>query len=319
MRHGVEYGLKKAVVALEEGQEILLDSSEKKLDFVSKISEKDEFYLPFGSGADKFALACAKKGAKIFRIPTAKLAELRKGKSGEYAQLLLETAQNSPEFFYSIQGKDIKILEVGMLLQQYYIVQKEIRMKAQQRLFAALEDDFLVRGEPVAELEKELRREIAEHPMFAPALKEEKRLYRAIDKAVKDLPIYQSLFKPIKGVGAVIAGRIIYGIQDIRRFPNEAHLKNYAGYGFSGNNQIQKRRKGEVASWNNFLKQGIFLFTDQVNRRSNCLPWNKMLIERKEYERQKFPDISKGHIHAKACRYLGQKFLEYIFRKWRKF
>lgn len=331
-KFGVDYGLYEASVARTEST-IKLKNINEKIEFVQGLTADDEIYLEFGSGADKFALSCLKKGAKVFRIPTTVFKKWRNGadKSND-AALLLELAENTPELFYEAQAKDMAVLEIGLLLQKYYVIQDDIRKKAEQRLFLVASDDLLVKGEPIADMEKTLRKEIAEHPMFAGAKKEEERIYREIDKLVRNTPIFKEVFAPIKGVGGVIAGRIIYGIQDIRRFKSEAHLKNYAGYGFNKAGEIQKRRKGEIASWNKFLKQGVYLFTDQVNRRADSQPWHDMLTRRKEYEREKFPEpvvkkvggenkkfFTNGHIHNKAMHYVGQKFLEHVWRQWRRF
>lgn len=332
MKHGVDYALKTAtIIAGENGRTLKLKDADEKLQFVSLLTNKDEVYLEFGSAAEKFSSACLKNGAQVFRMPTNIIKQLRNKyeKQGAEispeifrmpndAEIILEAALQTPEVFYKISTKDTKVMELGRLLQKYYIVQKDIRKKAGQRLFMAEADALLAQGNPVAELEETLRKQISEHPMFAGALKEEKKIYKEIGLFVSELPIYQEIFKPIKGVGVIIAGSIICAIGDIRRFATPAHLKNYAGYGFHTDGSAQKRKRGQVASWNEKLKQAVYLFCDQVNRRKKT-KWNDMLLARKDYERQKFPDATKGHIHAKAMRYVGQKFLEHIWRAWRQF
>ncbi|MFA5777551.1 MAG: transposase [Parcubacteria group bacterium] len=332
MQYGIDYGMKKAVVVTEKGKTITLDDVSKKIEFVNSLNPEDAVYLEFGAGADKFALSCVQKDISVFRIPTTVFSSWRNGNDKkDDAKLMLELAQNTPELFYPVAAKDVDILKIGLMLQKYYVVQDDIRKPAEQRLFLTMADDLLVRGEPVADLEKALRKQIAEHPMFLGAIEEEKKIYKEMEKFIRKVPLYQAIFEPIKGVGPVIAGRIMYGIQDIRRFSTPAKLKNYSGYGFFEDGSAQRRKKGEVFACNKFLKQGVFLFTNQVNRGTNP-EWKERLIQRKAFERSKFPEVvikeiggekkkyfTDGHIHLKGCRYIGQKFLEYIWREWRRF
>lgn len=319
-RFGVDHALKGVtIVATEDGRTIKLKDVNEKIEFARSLSSADEVYLEFGSAAEKFSLACLKNGAQVFRMPTNIIKQLRgTDDKKQDANIILETVLSMPEVFYKIQAKDAKVMELGLLLQKYYIVQEDIRKKAGQRLFMAEADNLLAKGEPVAELEETLRKQISEHPMFAGALKEEKKIYKDIKLLASELPVYQEIFKPIPGVGGVIAGRIICAVGDIRRFTTPAHLKNYAGYGFYTDGSAQKRKRGQVASWNKGLKQAVYLFCDQTNRRKGT-KWNNMLLARKAYEQQKFPEATKGHIQAKALRYVGQKFLEHIWRQWRTF
>jgi hypothetical protein len=329
MKYAVDYGMYEAKVMDEEGNKSSLKDVNAKIEFINSLGIDDEIYLEFGSGADKFALACLKKGVKVFRLPTAVLKPMRDKDKDKDAELILKLALESSELFYKARKKDEKVLEIGLLLQKYYIVQEDIRKKAFQRLFLAEADQLLVDGEPVADLEKKLRDEIAKHPMFAGALTEEKRIYRQIDKLVREMPLFKAVFEPIKGVGGVIAGRIIYAVADIRRFPSFPTFKNYAGYGFNTDGRAQRRKKGELASWNRIFKQAVYLFCDQVVRRKEkCQPWHDILMARKAYEREKFSEIevkngkkffTKGHIHNKAFRHLGQKFLKHIWTEWRRF
>lgn len=385
MQFAVTYKLKKHTwVVNEKGKAQELNDLVDKMDFLGSLQEGDEVYLPFGSGADKFALAAIQHSAKVFRIPTTKMAEFMKDIEPEpepevmedvepeeperpepdeigygedrdkrgsrtnkaRARRLMELAKDRPELFYFVRPKDSDVLIIGNLLKRYYIIQEDVRKPAQQRLFIERAEAMLLEPRPEGDRKmvmKRLQDEIKEHPLFLPAIEEEKRLYQEIDRFVRGLPIFGPVFGDIVGVGGVIAGRILYAIADVRRFPDEGHLKNYAGYGFErpGPSQnanempIQRRRKKRASSWNRVLKQGIFLFCDQANRRPGTF-WGDILLAKKEELRARFPRVvtetrktpegdvkvrmyTKGHIHNMAMRYVGQKFLCQVFQRWQDF
>jgi len=317
MKVAVDYGLYDTRVVLDNGKKKSLPKPPDRVKFVRTLSEKDEVYCEFGAGADKFALACIRKGVKVFRVPTNVLKSRRNGDDKkDDASLILRIAKETPGVFYEITPKSIEVIEIGLLIQEYYIIQA-LRKATDMRLFGALADSALIEDDLLGSGEKEIRKKIAKHPIFHGVDGYEDGVYQKLDKLVRKSPLYKEMFDSIVGVGGVIGGQIIYSIGDIKRFPTSASLKNYAGYGFNGDG-IQKRKKGQVSNWSSKLKQAVFLFCDQANRRKGTV-WGDMLLKRKEYERGKFPDASKGHIHAKAFRYVGQKFLEHVWKEWRKF
>ena len=98
--------------------------------------------------------------------------------------------------------------------------------------------------------------------------------------------VYKTVFEPIAGCGPLIAARMIAAIVDIRRFKSLPALKAYAGYHHFEDGTRACRRAGKVSNWNTDLKQGVYLFCDQVvkTRRDKPTVWSQKLEHRKAFE-----------------------------------
>ncbi len=133
----------------------------------------------------------------------------------------------------------------------------------------------------------------------------------------------------VTGIGPVIAGSIIgeldgfrYGsikkdekrvvskIEGVgREFDGTANLWSYAGYGVS-DGKAQKRKSGELASWNKYLKLTCFKFAESVIKAGGS--YREVYDTRKLYEQKNHPDLTKMHIHRRSMRYMIKKFLSNI-------
>lgn len=320
----------------EKSVAINLDSNEKmefsglkgKAEFLSKLTTGDQLFTEVSSGNDKVCLATATLGVEVFRIHThllpKNLTRLQRVK------LIADYALQNPDKFYPYQETDKNLSQLRILVDAYGAIQKGFRIPVQLRLQGVYQDLPLVGSE---KFQVKLREELAPRELMAKALGLEKALVPEIQKLLQKMPVYQAIFQPIKGCGPLISARFIAYIQDINRFSTRGKLKSYAGYGQNADGEIQKRQKGQPANWSQPLKQAVFLFLDQVNRHDPAEdPWKRMLLARKLYERQNFPEpiqietkngpktlYTDGHIHRKALRYVGQKFLEWLWKEWRKF
>lgn len=294
---------------------------EQKLAFLDGVTGQDQVFLENGGAGDKFAYGCAKQGAKVFRINPGLLKNERQDRNlakEESHWLIQVLATEQPERFYPLRETDLAIVELRVWTRGFYTVQQNLRIPAELRLLGLFRDIALVTPREqitAADVEAYCQKQFLDSHVFRGLKEEEKELKKRVESILKGIELYSLVFKPIKGVGPLIAGRIIAEIGDIRRFRSEASLKAYAGYHLNGDKQVPKRKAGVASNWNPHLKQAVYAFCDQVNRRPGT-SWNEMLAKRKELERQKDLEASKGHIHNRAMRYVGQKFLEQIFREW---
>ena len=153
----------------------------------------------------------------------------------------------------------------------------------------------------------------------------EEKLLKEIKETVK-LHDWSKWLGTIKGVGPIIAGSIIgeldgaiYGSiekdhkvnkSDLkgfgRKFESTADLWSYAGWGVV-DGKAQRKKRGEAASWNKYLKLTSYKFIDSTIKSKGT--YKPVYDNRKIYELQNHPEFSKMYIHKRAMRYTIKKFL----------
>lgn len=157
----------------------------------------------------------------------------------------------------------------------------------------------------------------------------EEELKKKIDKLIKQHPWGEYLMN-IKGIGPVIAGSLIgelngfvYGTIEKdsknvvskvlgkgRHFEGTCNLWAYAGYGVN-NGVAQKRTAGEKSSWNKYLKLTLFKFAESFIKGGG--PYREIYDNRKLYEQEMHPELTKMHIHRRSMRYSIKKFLSNLY------
>lgn len=327
MKYAIDYAPKEAtiVIAWESGKPhsiIELKTREEKMEFLEKLTERDALYMELGGGGDRFVIGARRKGAKVFRIPSFRLKQYRqeknlpKEKTAEAIRLL---AEEKPNLFYEVQEIDENIAKLRIFSRAYLLVQRKIRIAAKLRLDSIYRDLYLIE-KPTGEVDEEtyVKEKIAESLIFKGADAIEQEMLDEIKKILPTIPIYKEVFEKIPGCGPVVAGICIAEIADIRRFPTEHALVAYAGYHVV-EGKAAVRIKGQIANWNNYLRHAVWLFTSQtVERLPPDSPWKAKLLARKEREKQLHPEFSDGRIAKRARRWLGTKFLRYIWKEWQK-
>jgi hypothetical protein len=309
----------------KEGQRIA------KKDFLEGLSPEDTVWLELGGASDRFSLAAFNRGAKIFRCPTHHIKDVKhkqkeevdnelRDKEDGTAKILMDFAKNSPEKFYPMRETDQRVLEIRRLVKSYWMIQRKMRVPAQHRFRIIGQDLELVGGDPLAEkFKKTLERvSIPEHFKYV-----EGSLKRDLERKLKEFPLYQMIFEPIRGCGPVTAGLVIGNILDIRRFPELANLRAYAIHHLvkdkEGEWRFPKRKKGQSLKGNPNLRQAIYYFVEEMEKQPKDHTWKMLLNQRKEYETEKNPDFPKRIIQARAKHWLGQKFIQYVWVMWRRF
>ena len=98
-----------------------------------------------------------------------------------------------------------------------------------------------------------------------------------------------------------------------RQFEGTANVWAFAGFSNQPDGKAMKRRTGQAYPHNKYLKQTLYQFVEkQIMLKGDYYEAYK---ERKEYERKKAPELSKGHIDNRAKRYTIKKFLSEIKHK----
>jgi len=338
------------VCILENGKttNLELETETNELDFVLgrflvKSGKKETFEglqpgdkvaMMLGGSGDNLAFALARRGQEfgstVNRIPPSdfKRKTGREKASDEDAGLLATTLSHSPASFYEVGPRDLSLIWLRECLRSRVDAMKA-RIACEQRLrqhligaiFCSPEGKF-----PEGGIEKQFDIAKANDKIFLALSLEEGRRERELVKACEALDIYTELFKPVVGLGPMIASRIIGAVIDIRRFETKAKLRAFCGAHLLKDGRFPRRRNNELANWNGDCRQALFLLGDQFNRRPGSV-WGQKLLWAKTKYRTTHPEVlvingkkryTNGHIHKMATWYTIGKFVEALFRDWWK-
>ena len=166
---------------------------------------------------------------------------------------------------------------------------------------------------------------------------------------IKTELLYNEYLSKIKGIGEVIASKLIAKLGYCERFDTVSRLWSYCGYGVGENGTAIKRKKGEQLKFNLRLRSFMFVVSDclmktnkgyyrklydvekekQLNReypvgelkskfnRSITKPTTKESKPKKVYKDKGYKEtdtkLSKGHAHKRALRKVGKQFLSHYW------
>jgi hypothetical protein len=140
----------------------------------------------------------------------------------------------------------------------------------------------------------------------------EKELKSALEKRVKDHPLWQAWAKDVKGLGAATLGRIM-GMCDINRLPTVTKMWAHAGLGLK-EGKPQRRQKGKPLDYNDQLRSAFYLLGNSLMMQKGAY-YDFYLMQR---ERAEELGYSKGHAHNDARFKMLRLVASHIWRKWRE-
>lgn len=258
------------------------------------LKQGDKVAMILGGSGDNLAFALTRRGQEIgssvHRIPPFAFKGVREKASDEDAQILANMLSQSPSSFYEVGPRDMSLIWLRECLRSRVDAMKA-RIACDQRLrqhmigaiFCSPEGKF-----PEGDIEKQFDKTKASDKISLALSSEEGKRERELVKACEALDIYTELFKPVVGLGPMIASRIISAVIDIRRFETKAKLRAFCGVHLLGDGRFPRRRNNEIANWNGDCRQALFLLGDQFNRRPESL-WGKKLLWAKTKYRTSHP------------------------------
>lgn len=262
----------------------------------------DKIAMMLGGSGDNLAFALARCGqeigASVHRVPPF-IFKRERGKEGvseatakeQQAELLVKHFVARTGDFYEVGPRDLSLIWLRECLRSRVDAMKA-RIACEQRLrqhligatFCSPEGKF-----PEGDIEKQFDKAKADDKISQALTSEEAKRERELVKACEALDIYTELFKPVTGLGPMIASRIIGAVIDIRRFETKAKLRAFCGVHLLGDGRFPRRRNNEVANWNGDCRQALFLLGDQFNRRPDS-EWGTKLIWAKAKYRMTHPN-----------------------------
>lgn len=295
------------------------------------LKEGDVVSMLLGGSGDMLAYAIGeqaeKVGARAMRIPPFVFDGVRSSEDkDDDARLLAELARERSELFYPYVSRDASMVLVRELLRQRTDAMKA-RIACEQRLRQRMIGHMFRALTPEGDLEKRFDEAKANDTILQALLTEEGRTDRELKKAVEETEVWQHILDDVTGVGPAIAGRVIAGILDIRRFETKGKFKAFCGVHVLEGGVFPRKRKGQVANWHNDVRQALYLVAEQFNRRPDSV-WGQILRYYKGKLREKHPEVevtdrgkkryTDGHIHKMALWRSVTKFVEWLFVNWRR-
>lgn len=159
--------------------------------------------------------------------------------------------------------------------------------------------------------------------------------FKRLGTVVSQHPLWDVFLKDVKGLGPAMAGVILSEI-DIHKARYPSSLWAYAGLDVAGNGKGRSRKKEhqidiEYADADGVVqtRKGItfnpFLKTKLIGVLGGCILKANDPTYRKIYDDYKhrlenhetYKDVSKGHRHNMATRYMIKRFLVDLYKAWR--
>jgi hypothetical protein len=293
----------------------------------------DEVAMIMGGSGDRLAFALSRQaekiGAKIYRIPVARLKKYRESITcdiDEDAVTLADMLVLRPEEFYLMRPADRKLILVVERFRAHRDAMKE-RIKCQLRIYQRMSGKIFCSEDgmyPEGTIEDEFDKAKASDEILIALVKEEGRRKRELTAALNDLDVFQKVFKPIEGMGT-LAGPIIATIQDIRRFQSDPKLQAFCGVHVK-DGRFVRQRAGVQSNWKKEARQALYLFADQCNRRPDSV-WGQRFLQYKANLRAKHPEVvvvddkkryTDGHIHKMAAWRTLSRLVRHIYKAWWK-
>ncbi|HEW91877.1 MAG TPA: hypothetical protein ENF81_04975 [Thermotogaceae bacterium] len=142
----------------------------------------------------------------------------------------------------------------------------------------------------------------------------EESLEKSIKREIKHEPIYKEFFSKVKGIGPILAAKIMYYIRDIGRFPNVAKLWRYAGLAVI-NGKAETLQRGQKISYRPEFKATMYVVgSSMLKARSKYV---EIYYAAKDYYARN-RDWGKQHIHLAAMRKMEKLFLAHLWEVWRQ-
>lgn len=254
----------------------------------------------FGGSGDPFLYALSRRGeeigAYVYRTPGYRFKTHRtdqgldpKDKTKDAVELA-NYIRDCPEDFYEVRARDRNLIRVRENI-RLRMSAMEDRMACEQRLNSSALGQIFCSPEgkfPEGELEKAADQFIANDALHQLLVAEQKRWEREIDVALASLEVYTEVFDPIKGMGPIIAARLIAEIVDIRRFQTKAALKAFCGVHVLTDGRFVRARRGEDNNYNRGSRQALYLLGQSLVKNPRS-PWGEKLVSYKQQLRQRHP------------------------------
>lgn len=211
---------------------------------------------------------------------------------------------------HAMESRKIIDLRMGSLLRLELGWRKDLPEKERKRIAAQAaemmesEEAHQLSKRPYEEMENAAKKEMA--------------------KLAKQLPVWELFGRDVRGFGEVSLAVIIAEAGDLSNYANPGKLwkrmglaahQNRVPAGLSAEERKQAwldrkyspRRRSH--SWN---------IGDALIKGNQDGPYRTLYLQRKAYELQRNPEMTKMHAHRRAQRYMEKRLLKHLWQAWRR-
>lgn len=136
----------------------------------------------------------------------------------------------------------------------------------------------------------------------------------------KELPIWQWA-EPLRGIGALGIGQIVGEAGDLNNYANPAKLwKRFGMAVLHGERQRHVANNPKLAIEHGYVARRravLFVIEDSIIKSRG--DYRHYYDDRKIYEKERNPEMSDGHAHRRAQRFMGKRLLRDLWNAWREF
>lgn len=333
-----------------EGKDVFV--ARKVPETVDGLAQGDTVAMAFGGSGGHFAYALSRRGdelggeTRVMRITPSDLKERRgTADKADDAALLARLFAAEPGLFRNTTLRDRELIFLSGAFDARMDAMKD-RIACEQRLYQRHIGKVFCSPEgryPEGSISAAFDALKASDVIYTALKSEEGKRDRELEKAVRQLDVYQEVLSLVTGVGPAIASRIIIAAGDIRTYKSKAQFKHAFGVHVmcggkyadtSKEHEFPRHRTGQVGRWNPDGRQSLWLLADQFNRRPDT-EWGMKLLHYKAHFRAVHPEpvmlprvdpktkkvrevkcYTDGHIHKMALWRTATKFVEWLFRAW---
>ena len=141
---------------------------------------------------------------------------------------------------------------------------------------------------------------------------------KEMEKLAKQLPA-AAFVESVRGFGFVGFAQIIGETGDLRKYANPAKVWKRMGLAVAPDGKAQRRITGDAAIEMGFSPQRrkiSWVIGDSLIK-GNKDGYRSLYDERKEMEKARNPEMTKGHAHKRAQRFMEKRLLRELWRAWR--
>ena len=139
-----------------------------------------------------------------------------------------------------------------------------------------------------------------------------------IIELAENLPVWDWI-KGVRGVGSLGLGLIVGEAGDLSNYDNPAKLWRRFGLA-PGQRKIKGTEEGLKAGYSPRRRAMMHIVGDcLIKLQGKAGPYRKVYDDRKAYEEAQHPELSLGHRHKRAMRYMEKRFLLDLWKQWRKY
>lgn len=303
--YAIDWATKKDLAITKDGQKVkfipaTIESFEK---FINSLDGAGgQFYFEEGGG-DSFKLLADKNDHKVFTI-LGKIINDRREESGiekndeNDVKIIFSMAKNNPGSFREFALLDIITAKICVLFKIRSDTEQNL-VRAKNRLFS------LEKRLELLDLGKDKKKLMEKEKEVIKKLEGKFKLQTdSLGKLVKKHSLWNSYLENEKGIGPVVTGGLIAGIERASRFENKYCLRHYAG---------MVTKKGDQ-TFNHNLKRTLYFFIEGIVK-ARTPKWRELYDNMKIYYANKHSDWKKGKVDNYAKKFVQTKFLDDLYKK----